>query len=139
MNHYLTKKIIYDGIEITDIFRKFQFIEKYKIDSNYYIEYAVKNGDTPETVSNDFYNTTDFWWIICLYNEIYDPFYDWPMSQLDLERYAKKLVPTWQVNPVGYLIKIEELTEKNELHRNIKIPKESIINKIVLEIKEFYK
>lgn len=37
------------------------------------VEYEVKEGDTYDTISLNFYNNPTYYWIICDYNRIIDP------------------------------------------------------------------
>ena len=41
--------------------------------------YYVKDGETPESISYDFYDTVEFYWTILLVNEIIDPYHDWAL------------------------------------------------------------
>lgn len=139
MKHYLTNKIEYEGIKITDIFKKFKFISKYQNDVKYFDEYSIKNGETPELISFKTYGTKNLWWGILLFNNIYDPFFEWPMTQYDVENYVKKLVPNWETNPEDFLNKLDEINIQNENNRDIKLPKLYVLEKIKEEIIEKYK
>jgi hypothetical protein len=35
--------------------------------------YYIKPSDTWISISFDFYNTLDLWWLICVYNQIHNP------------------------------------------------------------------
>jgi hypothetical protein len=53
-----------------------------------YIDYVIKDGEMSEHVAQRVYNKPDYNWIILLSNTIYNPFFDWPMSQDQLESYV---------------------------------------------------
>lgn len=135
MKHYLLNKVVYNGQTVTDIYKSFKFIDGFKRDVKYTTDYAISDGETPEMVSYTVYGVTDWWWIILILNDIQDPFYDWPLSNDELESWAKKLVPDWETNPTTYMAKLTELVASNETNRNIKLLKEEYINKIVEQLK----
>jgi hypothetical protein len=53
-----------------------------------FIEYQIKDGDTPEIVADKMYGDSELHWIILIFNEITNPYYDWALSQRKLEGYA---------------------------------------------------
>jgi hypothetical protein len=46
--------------------------------------YRVSESDLmrPDMISYNNYKTVNYWWIICLVNDIYDPFNDFKVGQL---------------------------------------------------------
>jgi hypothetical protein len=73
-----------------NILRRVAFREAIKNQSNYFQEYTVEDGETPEMVSHKFYGTPNLHWTILLLNETLNPFFDWPMSQHSLENFVEK-------------------------------------------------
>lgn len=134
-NYFLTTEIDYNNTTIIDIFKKFEFK---KFSPNDYIYYTVKNGETPEIIAYNYYGTVDYWWIILLYNNILDPFYEWPISNNDLEQYVQDNTDNYETNP-EYSTNLETAKSENEINRIIKLPKKHIIDKIKLEIINHYK
>jgi hypothetical protein len=53
----------------------------------YYNEYDIKEGETPEILSEKFYGTPYLHWAIMLINERYDYLTDFPMSLVNIEAY----------------------------------------------------
>jgi hypothetical protein len=53
----------------------------------YYEEFDINDGDTPEIISEMFYGTPMYHWIIMLVNERYDYINDFPMIPASLEVY----------------------------------------------------
>lgn len=69
--------------------------------------YIVRDGERPETVAEMFYNNPSFHWIILLLNDIVDPFYDWCLSQNELERYIdEKYGP--DKNKIKYFVNLDD-------------------------------
>jgi len=74
---------------VTDIFRRLKVRENIKDNSALFARYDVQNGDTPETVAYKHFGSTDYFWVICLMNDITDRFYDWPLTDQAFEAYVK--------------------------------------------------
>jgi hypothetical protein len=132
----LTDKIFYDEIEVTDIFKRFKFLDTFKNDVRFYQNYYIQDNETPEDLADKFYESTAWWWLILLFNEIQDPFFDWPLSYLQLEAWAKKLVPTWETDYPTYYAKLQTLIASNETHRKIKILRATYLSVVIKNIKE---
>lgn len=45
-----------------------------------FYQYDVQDGDTPEIVASKYYDDPELHWTILLFNDILDPYYDWPME-----------------------------------------------------------
>lgn len=58
------------------------------VDAYYF--YAIRDSDRPETLAEQIYGSAEAHWIILYANNIYDPYYDWPMDQRTFEKYIIK-------------------------------------------------
>ena len=56
----------------------------------YYDEYDIREGETPEILSEIFYGTPTLHWLIMLTNDRYDYLNDFPMNQTTLEQYISE-------------------------------------------------
>jgi hypothetical protein len=56
-------------------------------------EYVIREGETPERVSHRVYGTTEYYDILLQLNKIVSLREDWPMSEIQLEEFAKKKYP----------------------------------------------
>lgn len=74
---------------VTDIFRRMKVRDSIKDNAALFARYDVQNGDTPETISYKHFGSTDYFWVICLMNDITDRFYDWPLDDMAFEEYVK--------------------------------------------------
>ena len=45
-------------------------------------------NETPESVAFDYYRSAQFHWVILMLNQYYDRYYDWPMTQRNLQAYV---------------------------------------------------
>ena len=93
---YFTKfpKILYDLKQdgtskvVTDIFRRIKVREKIKDNISLLDKYDVGEGETPETVAFKVYGDTNYFWIICLMNNVVNRFYDWPLDEFVFQQYV---------------------------------------------------
>ena len=54
---------------------------------NAYYLYAVLDGERPEIIAEKVYGDAEAHWIILYANDIYDPYYDWPMDSRTFDKY----------------------------------------------------
>ena len=76
-------------VNIPDLFRRVKPNELFD-NMAYMNEYEVQDGQKPEHISYDLYETVDYYWVILVCNNIIDPYHDWPKSNLDLAEFAKQ-------------------------------------------------
>lgn len=87
-------KILYDlkgngnDTLVTDIFRRIKVRDNIKDNMALFSTYDVQDGDTPESISYKHFGTTQYFWVICLMNNVYDRFYDWPLTFSAFEEYV---------------------------------------------------
>jgi hypothetical protein len=53
-----------------------------------FTKYTVMEGETPESVAYDYYGSAEDHWVILMLNQYYDRYYDWPMSQRNLQDFV---------------------------------------------------
>jgi len=82
---------IVDGEEknilVSDITRNVRFLAKTLKSIELYDNYIIKDGETPEIISDKFYGTPEYHWIIMLANDKYDYIEDFPRTQQALDKY----------------------------------------------------
>jgi len=54
------------------------------------MNYAIKDGESPDTVSFNYYDDPRFAWLVLLANNIIDPYFEWPLSVYDFQKFIKK-------------------------------------------------
>lgn len=74
---------------VKDILRRAAFLSEvlYK---DVYTVYTVQDGETPELVALETYGAATYHWVVLLFNEIHNPYFDWPINQISLEYYCTK-------------------------------------------------
>ena len=87
-------KIYYDAVGkgnyklVTNLLRRVQMKEGLREAAALFDLYDIAGEDTPESVAEQFYGDQRYYWIILLFNNIKDRFYDWPLPQADFEKYV---------------------------------------------------
>ena len=95
MPQYFNKypKIYYDAAGhgnyklVTNLLRRVQIKGGLKESGALFDMYDVGGEETPESVSEQFYGDQKYYWIILLFNNVKDRFYDWPLSSEQYETY----------------------------------------------------
>lgn len=85
--------ISYNGFAATNIMDRVIFAQKFKNDYRLFYEFTVPDGKKAETIAHDLYGSADYVWMIYLFNDIVDPYYQWPLAdnqfnQLILDKYG---------------------------------------------------
>lgn len=72
---------------VTDIFARSNFLREIANNVDIAYDYIVKDSDTPEIIAHKIYGDPYRSWIILLFNQIVNPYYDWPMKNEVLDSY----------------------------------------------------
>tara|TARA_B110000495_G_C23024735_1_gene608657 strand:- start:1539 stop:2036 length:498 start_codon:yes stop_codon:yes gene_type:complete len=128
--------------------------KKLEVTNNYFFEqYFVIEGDRPDTLAHQIYGDSDLHWIILYANYMTNPFYDWPLSNTDLQKYvAKKYdnniygvnhwedIDGYEVDETasGATVVTHYLHEEklNDAKRSINIIKLEFVDQIIKEFKQ---
>ncbi len=71
----------------TNIMKRPRFKPKVIDEITDYYPYRVKDGERPDIVSFDAYGVVGYAYLILLFNDIYDPVFDWPLASPQFEEY----------------------------------------------------
>ena len=138
---------------ITDILKRVR--KKLEIiNLAFFEEYFVQDGDTPESLAHQAYDDSQLHWIILYANYMTNPYYDWPQTYFDLQKFVNKKYGVANINAIhhyedvdGYEVDstasgatsvtnfIYEET-LNDARRNIKIIRSEYVQQIVSEFKK---
>lgn len=72
---------------VTNITSRVNILDDIRFNSNYYDEYSINDGDTPEILAHRFYKDPEKHWVILMMNDIVDAQYDWPLKEASLMIY----------------------------------------------------
>ena len=78
-----------DTKTIKDILTRVRVKGAIKKDHSMFEKYDIKDGETPESVAYAKYGASSLHWIVLMFNDIIDPFYDWPLSTRNFEAYVR--------------------------------------------------
>jgi hypothetical protein len=77
--------------------------------------YSVRDGDRPETLADRIYGTPEAHWVILYANNIYDPYYDWPMDDRTFQKYIIKKYGSIEWAKTNYHHYEKVITRENPL------------------------
>lgn len=80
----------YNNILIRNIMLKSAFIGELNLGDTAFYTYEVKDGERPTTVAFNYYDSIDYVWLVFLSNQITDPYFEWPLSSLELDAHIIK-------------------------------------------------
>ena len=146
-------KIRHNNRLIADITKRITLIPQARNDDAITGNYYITDGETAWSLAQDFYNDSDYYWLILLVNEITSPFFDWPLTTSEFERYMDNRYGLaaddtryylyqdreWEtlVNPEAYPVSNREYEHNlNENRRKVKIVRQEWLDKVVQEHKD---
>ena len=143
-----------EPILLTHILRRFKFKEYVKSLVSVWDAYLIRDGMSPDAVAYEIYNDPYLHWLILLFNDIVDPFTDWPMDQDVLTKYISKkysdingihhyqknnrIVPS-NVEGAEPVTNLEFEILVNDAKRKIRIPKIEHLKPIMDELEKVLK
>jgi len=71
-----------DNEMFIDIFRSYSVFDDTLSNASYFNTYACKNEDWWDNISAEIYNTPSLWWMVCLVNNIVNPFEEMESGKL---------------------------------------------------------
>jgi len=63
-----------DGNEFMNVFRSYTLNDEIMSDTMYYFTHKAENDEWWDNISSLYYGTPTLWWVICLMNDIINPF-----------------------------------------------------------------
>lgn len=79
-----------DQERIRNFFKRFDFREEIRNFGSIYTKWVVRDEDTPQIIADKLYNSTHYYWIVLMINQMRDPTFDFPMTNLELSDYCDK-------------------------------------------------
>lgn len=69
---------------VTNVFARVKFLDSILANTLIYYPYSIQDGDTPWSIADKYYDDPQRDWIVMFANQIVDPYFDWPLTQNDL-------------------------------------------------------
>jgi len=73
---------------IQDIMTRIKVRDYVKNNTSIFSKYSVPDGSTPEMVAFFLYGDAAYHWILLLFNQITNTYYDWPLSRKNFQKYV---------------------------------------------------
>ena len=86
-------RVNFGGRQIVDITRRAAFLKEIAEDDRLCGFYKIRGGETPWGLAHDFYGSEEYDWIIFGINKVVNPFFDWCLSQVELEKLIELKYP----------------------------------------------
>lgn len=80
----------YKGKSLRNIMLKTTIVRDLLMNYSAFYEYSIKEGERITHVAYDYYGSVDFAWLVILSNQIVDPYFEWPLDQLEFDSYIEK-------------------------------------------------
>ena len=91
VRYTVDKKLLNEYNAVTNVLFRVGLIKDVMENNvNAYYYYNVRDGDRPEILAEQIYGNAEAHWMILYANNIYDPYYDWPMDERTFEKYIIK-------------------------------------------------
>ena len=74
----------------TNILKRVKFSDLTKDDKDYFITYDVQEGEKAEVIADKIYDDPEYHWVVLLFNNIINPYKDWPLGSLEIDSYVEK-------------------------------------------------
>lgn len=80
-----------NGNEITavDITKRFRLIKDSFKSKLILYSYTLKSSDTPISVAHKYYGDATLDWFIFMINQMYDPYFDWPLNDYEFKQFIR--------------------------------------------------
>lgn len=82
--------VYYNGVPVRNILTRIDFSDIVKKTGGVYHPYIVEDGERPDVIAYNYYGDSRYSWLVYMSNNIMDPYYDWPMSQNEFDRFITK-------------------------------------------------
>lgn len=82
--------ITYDDQLVNNIISSVRFKDIVLKTQAAFYPYTIKEGERADIIAANYYDDARYTWLVYLSNKIMDPYYEWPLSQYDLEKYLIK-------------------------------------------------
>lgn len=103
VRYTVDKKLLNEYNAVTNVLFRIGLIKDVMENNvNAYYYYNVRDGDRPEILAEQIYGNAEAHWMILYANNIYDPYYDWPMDERTFEKYIIKKYGSLQWAKTNY-------------------------------------
>jgi hypothetical protein len=80
--------LVYNGQDVTNILGRARLREDILKRGVLFFDYAIQYGERPDNVAMKEYGRSDLDWLVLFANTVIDPYYEWPMTNDQLNGYV---------------------------------------------------
>jgi len=117
---------------VTNILARSTFLREIANNTSIAYEYSIKDSDTPEILAHKVYGDPYRNWIILLFNNIINPYYDWPLKNSALENYIVQKYNQTITEATSTIHHYEKQITKKSIYNGLLISTE-VTNQILTE------
>ena len=115
---------------LTNILARSTFLREVANNSSIAYEYQITDEDTPEVIAHKLYGDAYRSWIILLFNQIINPYYDWPMKNDVLEKYITNKYDQTIDQARSTIHHYEKIVQKVANYQGITLSDETVVSRI---------
>lgn len=112
---------------LTNISVRYKFTEAVKRNNIIFYEYQILDTDRPDIIATKYYGDARLDWLIMLANNIIDPYYDWPLSNVNFNNYMKSLYGSVSSAKTSIYEYRQILNQQTVLFDGTIVPKRTIV------------
>ena len=107
---------------VTNVTQSVRFDDAIKTNGAAYYSYIVSDGDTPESIADKIYGSSQYHWVVLLMNDIVHPQFDWVLDKTSFDRYVNKKYTPQANNTMSGLTWAQNNTQsyRKTINRTIK-------------------
>lgn len=109
-------KGVHSEKRVTDITRRVDFRKTALADPYAFQPYQIEGNDRAEDIALLYYDSVEYTWLVWMSNRVIDPYFEWPMSDTNFNRYIQKKYAA-QANTTGQAV--IDWTRNTEIDTNI--------------------
>lgn len=76
-------------VKLVNILRRFKPLDDIMNNLVLYYTYQIKEGERPDIVSYKMYDSVEYDWVILMFNQKIDPYFEWPMDSNQFFEYIE--------------------------------------------------
>lgn len=89
MNYFNKFPLInYNGHMAVNLLTRAQISPQTRAQKTIYYPYTIRDYDRADTLSENYYDSPEYSWLIWMTNDMIDPYYDYPLSDEDFDAYV---------------------------------------------------
>ena len=85
-----------DYIKVKNLFKRGKLLDDIFQDLTFFTKYQIKGDDRPDNVANEVYEDPTLDWIVLLSNNITNIQTEWPLPQVDFDRFVLEKYGTYE-------------------------------------------